>query len=182
MKNNPSQEQLIKSLDRRVRHLMIDTLEKFEDAFPDLENTREAQLYKANLRTAFNDVLRAQRDELRDYEVEYRPLRLTDDNTLAMTQTFMQSVQKIDFGFKNAIPYFIVYANQDKIKVLDALRSELNAGVIFMYDEHTAALQIVGVTACVDSVLIIMDRYRLHADVREKYKDWRREVVKVYRS
>lgn len=182
MKSNLSQEQLGKSLDRRIRHLMIKTLEKFEDAFSDLENTREGNLFKGDLRTAFNDVLRAQRDELNDYVVEYRPLRLAEDNTVAITQTFMQSVQKVEFGFIGNKPYFSISASVDKIKVLNSLRSELDAGVIFMENEQTATLQIVGVVPCVDSVLIIMDRYRLHADVREKYKQWRSEVVKIYRS
>lgn len=182
MKNNPSQEQLTKSLDRRIRHLMIETLQKFEDNFPNLDNSREGQLYKSSLRTSFNDVIRAQRDEIRDYEVEYCPLRLTDDNTIVMTQTFMESIQKVDFGFKDRVPYFAIYADKEKAKVLNALRRELDAGVIFIENDSIAVLQIVGITSCVDSVLNVMDRYRLHADVRERYRIWRDEVVKIYRS
>ena len=68
MKNNPSRDQLTKSLDRRIRHLMIRSLEKFEDRFPDLDDTREGQIYKGDIRNAFNDVIRAQRDELREYD------------------------------------------------------------------------------------------------------------------
>src|ERR1700742_5206394 len=95
MKNNPSRDQLIKSLDRRIRHLMIQTLERFEDTFPSLDAVREGQVFKGDLRTMFNDVLRAERDELRDYEVDYRPLRMDDNNTLSITHTFLQSFQKI---------------------------------------------------------------------------------------
>lgn len=179
MKNNPSQEQLTKSLDRRIRHLMIRTLERFEDSFPDLDDTKEGQIFKGDIRNAFNDVLRAQRDEVRDYEVDYRPLRMNEDNTLSMTQTFMQTVQKIDFGIRSE-PFLTISASIDKRGVLDAIRSELNAGVICEEDGYIV-LEIVGIEPCINSVIPILDRYRLHADVRAKYKTWRGQVVKLYR-
>lgn len=180
---NPSHEQLSKSLDRRVRHLMIKTLETFEAAFPEIANSSDGQRYKSGLRTIFNDMMRAQRDELLDYEIEYRPLRLSDDNILAITQTFMQSVQKIEFGFigSDDKPFMLIYAAGDKLKVLDALRSELNAGVVYLDKTGVAVLTVVGVSSCVNSVLPVMDRYRMHTDVREKYKAWREELVKLYR-
>lgn len=181
MKNNPSHEQLSKSLDRRIRHLMIKTLQTFEEAFPAIANDSEGQRYKSGLRTVFNEMMRAQRDELLDYEVEYRPLRLSDDNILAITQTFMQSIQKVNFGFIDKTPFMEIHAAPDKVKVLDALRSELDAGLVYM-ESGVALLTVVGIQPCVDSVLPVMDRYRMHADVREKYRLWREALVKLYRS
>lgn len=179
MKNSPSREQLTKSFDRRVRHLMISTLERFEDAFPDMDQTREGHVFKTDLRNAFNDVLRAQRDELLDYEVDYRPLRMNPDSTLAMTQTFMQTVQKITFDIADK-PSIKIYTSSDKGNVLEAIRSEFGTGVIYESDDGLV-LEIVGVQSCVDSVLSIIDRYRLHADVRAKYRDWRSKVIELYR-
>jgi len=177
---HPSRDQLIKSMDRRVKHLMIRVLEKFEDRFPDLDETREGQIFKGDLRNAFNDVIRAQRDEIRDYEVDYRPLKLTDDNILAMTQTFMSAVQKVEFSFTdNGQPYIMFYADESNIKVLDALRAELEAGVVTRSD-NDAVFSIVGVKACIDSVLPCMDKYRLHAKVHAEYVVWRQEVVRMY--
>jgi len=183
MKTNPSQEQLSKSLDRRIRHLMIKTLQSFEEAFPQIADNSDGQRYKSGIRTIFNDIIRAQRDELLDYEIEYRPLRLSEDNILAITQTFMQTVQKIEFGFTpDNQPVVLIHAAEDKLKVLDALRSELGAGVVFIDKPGIAILAVVGTAACVDSVLPVMDRYRMHADVREKYRLWREALVKLYRS
>ena len=183
MKTNPSHEQLSKSLDRRIRHLMIKTLESFEKALPQAASTSDGQIYKSGIRTFFNDIIRAQRDELLDYAVEYRPLRLSEDNILGITQTFMQTVQKIEFGFTpDHQPVITIHASEDKLKVLDALRSELGAGVVFIDKPGIAILAVVGVDACTDSVLPVMDRYRMHADVREKYRLWREELVKLYRS
>lgn len=179
MKNNPSRDQLTKSLDRRVRHLMIKTLERFEDAFQDVDNTKEGQLFKADIRTFFNDVLRAQRNELLDYEVDYRPLHLDSDNTLIMTQTFMQTVQRIVFDIQSE-PSIKIYSSMDKINVLDAIRSEFGTGVIYE-DGESAVLEIVGVNSCANSVLLILDRYRLHADIRSKYRAWRSKVIDIYR-
>ena len=160
---------------------MIRMLEKFEDTFPDLDDTREGQIFKGDIRNVFNDAMRAQRDELRDYDVEYRPLQLTADNTLAMTQTFMKSVQRVEFGFGEAKPYLMMFADADHRKVLDALRLEFGAGVVHE-DGESLVLEIVGTQSCVDCVLPIMDRYRLHSSVLSDYRAWRDQVVKLYRS
>jgi len=131
MKTNPSRDQLSTSLDRRMRHLMIRTLERFEKSFSSIDQTRDGQVFKADLRTMFNDALRAQRDELNDYKIEYRPLHVTSDNTLAMTPTFLQTVQKVDFGFKSSgDPFVSIYASIDKANVLDALRIEMQHGLL----------------------------------------------------
>lgn len=181
-KSNPSRDQLSKSLDRRIRHLMIRTLERFEDAFPTEDESREGQVFKGDLRNMFNDVLRAQRDELHDYEIEYRPLRMTDDNVLAMTPTFLQSVQAIDMTVDGDMPCIRIYASHDHAKVLEAVRAEFGTGVVHAESAEQVVLEIVGVQSCVDSVLPIMDRYRLHASVRAKYQSWRSQVVKLYKG
>lgn len=182
MKTNPSREQLSKSLDRRTKHLMIRTLEKFEDTFPDLDETREGRIFKGDIRNAFNDVMRAQRDEIRDYDVDYRPLKMTDDNTLAITQTFMQAVQRVNLGFtESKSPFVEICAATDKVNILEALRAEMGTGVV-SESVDGLMLQIVGVQSCVECVLHILDRYRLHGTVEPKYAEWRDQVVKTYRS
>ena len=90
-KHNPSHEQLAKSQSRRTNALMVRLLEKFEDAFPDLERTHQGQVYKGTIKAMCNDVIRAARDELNDYVLDYRPLHLTEHNTLAMSRTFSGS-------------------------------------------------------------------------------------------
>jgi hypothetical protein len=99
MKYNPSRDQLGKSTERRIKSLMIRTLEKFESLFPDIDNSHEGQLFKGDIRNIFNDAIRAQRSEFDDYSIEYRPLRMNPDNTLAITQSFIQTVQLMEFGF-----------------------------------------------------------------------------------
>ncbi len=165
-------------MDRRVKHLMIRVLEKFEDRFPDLDESREGQIFKGDLRNAFNDVIRCQRDEIRDYDVDYRPLKLTDDNILAMTQTFMSAVQKVDFDDKPSIRF---YAGIDHGRVLEALKNELGVGVTYEHDDGVV-LEICGVRDCVSSVLTLMDKYRLHPSVRSKYLTWRLNVIEAYKK
>jgi hypothetical protein len=178
-KHNSSKEQLNKSMERRVRHLMIQTLEKFEDAFSGLDNTKEGQIFKADIRTMFNDVIRAQRDEISDYDVEFRPLKLNDNGVLVMTQAFMQTIQKINFGFKDNAPFIKIYSSQANIKTLDAVRMEFGVGVLY-FDNDNVILEIIGIDSCVNCVLPILDRYILHNSVRLQYKEWRNEVVKSY--
>jgi len=180
-KQNQSLDQLSKSLDRRSRHLMVQTLQRFEDSFPDVDNTRQGQVFKADLRNMFNDVMRAQRDELNDYEVEYRPLRMTDNGTLAMTQSFMQTVQKVEFGSRGSIPFMKIYSSTEYSRVLDAIRIEFDAGVLHYNTPQEVILEVVGAHDCV-SVLNVMDRYRLHEKTGLIYREWRSKVVKVYQE
>ena len=177
---HPSKELLVKSSARRVQHLMVRTLEKFECAFPHLQQGREGKIFKADLRNMFNDVIRAQRDELNDYDVEYRPLRVDDANTLAMTRTFMQTVKKVEFGMREE-PYMKLFGASDRWKVLNAIRYEFGTGVVLTEDE-ACVLEIVGTQSCVDHVIPIMDKYHLDESVRPRYRTWRAGVVERYRS
>jgi|SRR5689334_22303421 len=180
-KQNPSSDQLSKSLERRSSHLMIQTLQKFENMFPDVDSTRQGQVFKTELRNMFNDVIRAQRDELRDYEVEYRPLRL-ESGSLIVTQPFMQTVQKIDFGFRGKVPFLKIYSDVQHARVLDAVRIEFDAGILYSLDEGGIVLEIVGTKTCAESVLVLMDKYRLHDKTISAYRSWRSEVVKAYQE
>jgi len=181
MKQNQSLDQLSKSFERRSRHLMIQTLQKFEDSFPDVDQTRQGQIFKTDLRNIFNDVIRAQRDELNDYEVEYRPMRITDSGSLSITQSFMQTIQKIEFGFRGTKPYIKIFSSKDHARVLDAIRMEFEAGVLAPEGDGLV-LEIVGIEICANSVLPLMDKYRLLDKVNTRYREWRDEVVKAYRS
>jgi hypothetical protein len=160
---------------------MVQTLQRFEESFPDVDNTRQGQIFKSDLRNMFNDVMRAQRDELNDYEVEYRPLRMTENGTLAMTQSFMQTVQKVEFGSRGSVPFMKIFSSKENARVLDAIRMEFGAGVLDNEDGGLV-LEIVGIESCVNCVLPIMDKYRLMEQVGVKYREWRREVVRRYRS
>lgn len=183
MKNiNQSLDQLSKSLERRSKHLMIQTLQKFEDAFPDVDQTREGKIFKTELRNMFNDVMRAQRDELNDYDIEYRPLRMSDNGTLAMTQSFMQTVQKVDFGFRDHIPFLKIFSNQEHVRVLDAIRIEFGCGVLYALENGEVVLEIVGTKTCAECVLVLMDKYRLHDKTISAYRSWRSQVVKAYQE
>lgn len=178
-KQNYSRDQLIRSTERRTKHLMIQTLEGFEDRFPELENSNDGQKFKAGLRTAFNDVMRAQRDELYDYDLQYRPMRV-DDNNLAVTKTFIETVQRMEFGLSDS-PFFRIYGAKDRRRVLQAIRTEFDSGVV--HEERDGlVLEIAGIDSCINCVLPIIDRYRLHSTVREEYHLWRQELVKLYRS
>lgn len=177
---NESRDQLSRSLERRSKHLMIQMLEGFERRFDDLAESRDGRLFKADIRTACNDVMRAQRDELREYTVEYTPLRLDQNNVLALTRTFFETVQKVEFGFALS-PWIRFYAGLEYSRLLGAVRAEFGDGIIIGQDDGLV-LEIVGLDSCVRSVLPIMDKYRFQAGVRTKYIEWRKGVEDAYRS
>jgi hypothetical protein len=159
---------------------MIQMLEGFERRFDDLADSRDGRLFKSDIRTACNDVMRAQRDELREYTIEYTPLRLDDNNVLALTKAFFETVQKVEFGHEQA-PWIRFYAGLEHSRLLGAIRAEFGDGVLVSEGEGLV-LEIVGLESCVRSVLPIMDRYRFQAGVRDKYKEWRKGVEDAYRS
>ncbi len=180
---NRSHEQLSKSQRRRLSHLMVQCLQKFESAFPDFEDSRDGGRYKNDLKNAFNDAMRAANDELNDYDIEYRPLRMGEDNILALTRTMMETVTKITFAAPydpfGGFPEMNIHAGADRAKVLDAVRAEFDAGVLFK-DDDGLVLCIAGLQDCLKAIPI-MDKYRLAPGVRDQYKEWRQEVVAMYR-
>jgi hypothetical protein len=177
---NQSKEQLSRSIERRSKHLMVQILEGFERRFDDMSESRDGRLFKADIRTACNDVIRATRDELGEYTVEYTPLRLDANNVLALTRQFLETVQKVEFGH-DATPWIRFYAGEEHGRVLGAVRAEFGDGIV-IEDDNGLVLEIVGLDSCVRSVLPIMDRYRFQPGVRDKYVTWRKGVEHAYRS
>jgi len=173
---NKSHQLLSSSFERRLKHLMVQLLTKFETEFYNIKDTQKGSLFRHDLKTAVNDVIRASRDELRDYQVEYRPLRIGDDNRLCMTAEFISSIKQIEFTDKPSIK---IKASKDKIKILNALREELGCGILY-YLSDAAILEIVGLNECINKVVPIMDNYTFNSAVRAKYTDWRYDLVNQY--
>jgi hypothetical protein len=181
--NNPSKQQLSRNGERRIKSLMVRILNKFETSYPNIQHVRDAAVFKGDVKTMCNDVIRAYRDELNDYKIDYRPLRVTNEDRLAMTRTFLDTVQRVTFGFTSETnkPFVKIYASKDNLDVLRGVRSEFSVGVIYTEDS-SVILAIVGLEDCVNCVLPIMDRYNLHSTVQEGYKNWRQEVVNSYKD
>jgi hypothetical protein len=153
---------------------MVTTLCKFEEAFPDIAEERDGERFKSTIRTIFNEAIRANANELADYEVDFRPLRVTDE-AVTMTRTFMETVERIEF---TEVPGIKIYASAEKRKVLDAIRSELDGGIVYEYKEGLV-LHIAGLEDCI-SVIPAFDLYRMLGPVKARYTEWRRRVVGMY--
>jgi len=177
--NRSEHDVLSKSLSRRVSHLMVQVLSKFEEVFPGEAESPDGRRLKHDWKNAFNDVIRASRDELNDYDVHYRPLRLQDDNILAMTRTLMETVQSISFDIDDAEPSIVIKVQKSKGRVLEAIRSEFDCGMIVEQDD-VLSLLIRGTDDIVKSVIPIMDKYRLSDGVRGQYRTWRATVFSRY--
>ncbi len=178
MKRNQSHQTLSTSMTRRVYNLMTRTLSNFDRNFNFVE-VETAENFKHDLKNSFNDVIRAMRDELEDYDIDYRPFRYREDNIVAITTTFMSTVQKIEFTNKPSIK---IYSSIEKVRVLDAVRNEFGTGVLYIDDSNpnSIILEIVGLKPCIDIVIPIMDKYKLHTSVKDIYVNWRESLVKQY--
>lgn len=177
MKKNQSHQTLSTSMTRRVYNLMTRTLSNFDRNF-NFVDVDTAENFKHDLKNSFNDVIRAMRDELEDYDIDYRPFRYREDNIVAITTTFMSTIQKIDFTDKPSIK---IYSSIEKVRVLDAVRNEFGTGVLYFDDDGISiVLEIVGLRSCIDFVIPIMDKYKLSNSVKEIYVKWRESLVKQY--
>jgi hypothetical protein len=176
----PSREQLLKSSERRIKHLMVQTLTKFEDRFNDLANSNYGEIFKADLRNAFNDAIRAQRDELYDYQIEYRPLKFNQDNTIIATKSFLNTVQNIEF-INDARPGIKMLATVEDARVLDAIRNEMGVGVLYNV-QNGIIFEIRGLEDSINCVLPLLDRCKFNEGVRQKYLNWRKTVVLQYQG
>ncbi len=163
------------SAQRRHKHLMIQLLRSFEEIFAPLQSGREAGIFKVGIRNAVNEASRASGDELDEYDIIHRPIRLTDDNILSVTRLFMESIEGVEFIEE---PFGIrVTASKGNARQLEALRSEIGIGIVYMKDDH-AIYEAVGTEACVDHIIPVFDKYRLVN--RSSYLQWRQKVQGVY--
>ncbi len=65
---------------------------------------------------------------------------------------------------------------------MDAVRNEFGTGVLYIDDSNpnSIILEIVGLKPCIDIVIPIMDKYKLHTSVKDIYVNWRESLVKQY--
>jgi len=175
---NISKETLRQSVSRRMNHMMVQILDQFDRKFAQSD---EGNLYKFNIKNVFNDAIRANDRELMDYDIEYRPLRFNPDNTISVTRTLIESIEKIEFL---PLPGIRITVSPDRLKILESIRYEFGAGLIYALPTNAVIQQIVfeinGLDNCVNLVIPFMDKYKLIAKVQEQYLQWRDLIVRQY--
>ncbi len=171
-----SHDILSKSQSRRLTYLLGKTLQMIDDSFP--ESNTSINL-KHSIKTVFNDVIRSQRDELEDYSVEYTPLRFKDDNILCLSSTMLSVINNIKFELSPARVLF--FSNGDKFRPLNAIRSEIDAGIISYCDNNSLLLEVVGLYDCINKVIPVLDRFILSDKDKVNYIEWRRQLIALYR-
>lgn len=174
-----SRDILSGSIRKRCLSMMAGLLSNFEELHPETKDLPQGTKYRAFVKDRVNDVLRATLQELTDYDIEYRPLKLGNDNILSVTAEFLESVDRVDFS---DAPSVKIQAAKSHAKVLDAVRSTIGAGVLYASDADSVIFEVVGVADCINYMVPIMDKYRLTPDVRTKYVKWRRNLVAAYVS
>jgi hypothetical protein len=178
--NKTSKEVLTESLERRMKHMMVQLLNQFDDRFADLGDTNAGRLFKFDIKNQFNDAIRATRDEIRDYDVEYRPVRFNPDNTLSVTKTFIEGVQAITFDdLKPGMDIYTADTPQN-LRILHAIQRELGGGIVYKETNGGLAFRVRGLEICINSVIPFMDLYNLLTDVRIEYVNWKKRVISLY--
>jgi len=166
---------LSRSVERRFKHVMVRILDEYDNRHQESESDI-GRLFKIDVRNLLNDMIRCTNSEMRDYEVQYRPIKFNNDNTLSVTRTFLSSLEVIDF---NDSPSVTFRAHHTKRNVIQSMRDELGAGVIYR-DGEDIIYSIVGASACIDFVLPFLDRYRLTNTKAEEFRAWRARLVNNY--
>jgi len=175
-----SKDVLTESLERRMKHIMVQLLNQFDERFPDLREDQQGRLFKFDIKNQFNDAIRATRDEIRDYDIEYRPVRFNPDNTLSVTKAFIEGIQTITFNDTEPGIRILAKNEQQNYRILEAIRRELDTGIIYINSTATLTLDIYGLDSCVNCAIPFMDLYNLLSGVKEEYISWRKKVVELY--
>jgi hypothetical protein len=176
-----SKDVLTESLERRMKHIMVQLLNQFDERFPDLREDQQGRLFKFDIKNQFNDAIRATRDEIRDYDIEYRPIRFNPDNTLSVTKAFIEGVQHIYFNSISPGIKILAAFSPDNCRILEAIRRELGTGIVYSsMDNKTVTFSVNGLENCIDAVIPFMDLYKLLSPVQSEYTAWRNIVIGVY--
>jgi len=175
-----SKEILTESIERRMKHVMVQLLKQFEERFPALSDDQYGRLFKFDIKNQFNDAMRATRDEIRDYDVEYRPMRFNPDNTLSVTRAFMESINTITFNDTRPGMRICTGNNPQNFRILEAIRREFGAGIVYKENNGCYTFDIYGLDNCINVVIPFMDLYKLLSSVQTEYQAWRKKVVTMY--
>jgi hypothetical protein len=175
---NISKETLIQSFERRLKHIMVQTLDQFDKRFNDISDSERGKLYKFDIKNLMNDAIRASKQEIMDYDVEYRPLRFNPDNTIGVTRTLIEALENIEFL---DTPGMRIVVHGEKLKVLESIRYEFGAGVVYAHEDlRYVVFDINGIDNCINLVIPFMDKYKLIAKVEERYNKWRASMIARY--
>jgi hypothetical protein len=167
---------LVGSLGRRLKHLMVKTLDDFDRYFPTNADSEVGGMFKFNLRNAFNDAIRANRDELNDYDLTYKPLKVAVDGTLSVTKAFAEAMESIVFSTD---PVSVSISSDKKnAAILESIKAEFGVGLAYLENDR-AIFMVSGVPDCV-KITAFFDRYRLTASIRKEYVAWRTNLVHLY--
>lgn len=166
---------LTKSLTRRLRHAMVRILHEYDARHSDSDGD-VGTLFKVDVKNMLNDMIRCTSSEMDDYDISYRPVRFNNDNSLSVTRTFLESLERIEFSDQPSVRFI---ADMSRRNVLQSLRDELGSGVLYQ-DGDSCVYAVVGAEACTDFAIPFLDRYRLHRSKQEEFKEWRRKLVDRY--
>lgn len=161
------------SLQRRLKHLMVQILDSCDSRLMDVP-ADILNLFKVDIKHGFNDAIRANDSELRDYDIHYRPARINPDNTLFLTRAFIENLDSIKFS-PLAIHFVGKYADY---RILNSFRSEIGVGVVYVLGNQTW-YSIEGVTDCVN-LIPILDKLSVKPLIQDKYQEWRQEIINQY--
>lgn len=166
---------LTKSLTRRFRHAMVRILDEYDARHPDSDGDT-GKLFKVDVKNMLNDMIRCTSSEMGDYDVSYRPVRFNNDNSLSVTRTFLESLERVEFGDEPSVRFI---ADMSRRNVLQSLRDELGAGVLYQYGDSCVYV-VTGAEACIDFAIPFLDRYKLHGSKQAEFKEWRKGLVEAY--
>jgi hypothetical protein len=166
---------LIASLQRRLKHLMVRVLDESDNRLTGAVDPSVLEAFKVDIKHGFNDAIRANDSEIRDYEINYRPIRWNPDNSLFMTRTFIENLQSITFSAESVT----FTSKADDYRILASLRDEVGAGVV-NFDKDIACYRVVGLNDCINHIIPLLDRLTLKQLIQSDYQAWRQEIVKAY--
>jgi hypothetical protein len=150
---------------------MIRLLEKFEDSFPDIEDRTPGLIFKGDIKAILNDAIRAHRDELYDFDIEYRPFKWEKGN-IKVTPEALKVINNIEFS-ENSIK---IASNKNNERLLYSVRNEFGCGVVYLYDD-SIFFEVKGIASCVECVIPILDTL---IGKNKEYIKWRKKIIENY--
>ena len=170
MKNRPK---VLKTVQKRVIFLCAKFFELMEKGIPDLLKEEKWQEIRTKMLDLCNDIVRANTEDLEDASMVFRPLAVSfDKNKVTCSVKLIATLRGMTFILNP--PSLTIKTDMKNSYLLDCVREELGIGVTECdFDKYIYSVK--GDDCKI--ILIVLDKIVMTSQIREKYLEWRSEVV-----
>lgn len=166
-------EMLELSVQRKIKSIYAKSLDEIEKHLPEVISDTRYEVIRNNILNHGNDSLRAFKNEIRSYRIEYKPIERVN-NEMKVEKEILDIIMRANFSyFKKPV----VKLTSSKKGLLEAIRNEISAGILVYISNENYELVLAGM----EIVRVFIPVFsRFYSADNQTYSKWLGQVYDYY--